>query len=69
MHRLSRDYEYTSPEQSGDDDSSLNENVYKGADFPLHAQLYDQLQQISKDLTTGFLDRITIKTISSRSGE
>jgi len=39
---------------------SLNDSVYKGADFRVHAQLYNKIQEVVNDSNNGFIDRIKI---------
>jgi len=38
---------------------TLNTTVYKGADFCIHAQLFETIQNTINDETNGFLDRIS----------
>jgi hypothetical protein len=40
--------------KEGDSHPSLNDTVYKGADFRVHAQLYSELQQIANDPNNNF---------------
>jgi len=44
--------------KEGDGHPSLNDTVYKGADFRVHAQLYSELQQIVNDPNNNFQHRI-----------
>jgi hypothetical protein len=37
---------------------SLNTNVYKGADFRIHAQLYEAIQKACKDPNKNFMNKI-----------
>ncbi len=46
--------------RKGDSHPSFNDNVYKGADFCLHAQLYNKIQEIINDSNNGFSDRIQV---------
>jgi hypothetical protein len=42
----------------GETHPSLNTNVYKGADFRVHAQLYDAIQKICKDPNKKYMNKI-----------
>lgn len=43
----------------GDDHPSLNDTVFKGADFQMQAQLYDKLQTTVQDPANLFLSRVS----------
>jgi hypothetical protein len=51
--------------QKGHDHPTLNENVYHGADFYHHKNLYWQIQEIVDEPQFGFLDKIStvLKTL------
>jgi hypothetical protein len=42
----------------GETHPSLNTNVYKGADFRVHAQLYDAIQKACKDPNKNYMNKI-----------
>jgi hypothetical protein len=42
----------------GDNHPTISDNVYKGADFRLHVQLYDDIQKSEHDQDKGFMNRI-----------
>ena len=39
----------------GEQHPSINQNVYKGADFRMHVKLYDDIQEVIHDASNGFL--------------
>jgi len=44
--------------QAGHQHPTLNETVYKGSDFRLHAQLYQDIQKVTNDPDNDFKERI-----------
>jgi hypothetical protein len=42
----------------GETHPSLNTNIYKGADFRVHAQLYDAIQKACKDPNKNYMNKI-----------
>jgi len=46
--------------KTGDNHPCINEQVYKGAEFAIHAKLYNDLQKITNESSNGFQDRITL---------